>query len=133
MQHDIITKCSSNYQKDKKYYLLGIRREQISFFTPIFRNIFFLIVTVIITQKFNIHFSKITWLVTMWSFLLGCVPNFINAPLLYCWHWVKSFPTAALFHNSENIFWTFDNKGAMEIDLKREHKNFLKTVNLLMW
>ena len=62
------------------------------FFVPIFRNIVFL---VIITERF-ILFSKITWLVAAWSFLLSCVSNFINAPLLYCLHWVKCFPIAIL-------------------------------------
>ena len=37
---------------------------------------------VIITEKFNIHFSRITWLEATGSFLLDCAPNFINAPLL---------------------------------------------------
>ena len=53
-----------------------------SFFLPIFRNIFFLIVIVIISERFNIHFSRITWLVAIWSFLFCCVLNFINAPLI---------------------------------------------------
>ena len=96
--------------------LFRIRRKQMSLFLPIFRNIFFLIITVIITERFNIHFSKITWLAATWSFLVGCSPNFINAPLLYCWHWVKGFPTATIFHKSQNILQTFDTKRAKEID-----------------
>ena len=44
---------------------------------PIVRNIF-LILTVIITEKFNIHFSRVTWLEATRSFLLDCTPNFIN-------------------------------------------------------
>ena len=44
--------------------------------------------------------------------LLGCLPNFINALLLYCWHWVKSFHKfpATLFHNFQNIFQTLDRE-----------------------
>ena len=71
------------------------------------------------------------WLVATGSYLLGCtcitlsilfdkvfIEIFSNlSPLLYCWHWVKSFPTATLFHNSQNIFQTFDTKGATEMIL----------------
>ena len=39
----------------------------------------------------------IWWLVATRSFLLGWAPNCINAPLLCCWNWIKSFPTATLF------------------------------------
>ena len=111
--------CPGRYQKRFFFIItisLQIGRKQISFFIPIFRNIFFLIVTVTITERFNIYFSKIMWLLAMWSFLLSCVPNFISVPLLYHWNWVKRFPTATLFHNSQSIFQTFDNKGAMEMD-----------------
>ena len=82
MQHNIIMNCSFGYQK--KNIIVGIRRKQMSFSVPIFRNTVFLIVTVIITERF-----VATW---SWSFLLSCTSNFINVPLLYCWHWVKSFP-----------------------------------------
>ena len=83
MQHDIFMNCSFSYQKKFIIVLLGIRSKQISFFVSIFRKIFFFIVTVIITERFNIYFSKITWLPATWSFLLGCSPNVISAPLLY--------------------------------------------------
>ena len=83
--------------------LLGIGRKQISFSVPIFRNILYLIVTIIITERFNIHSSRIMQLAATWSFLLGCAPKFINASLFYCWHWLKSLPTGTLFHNSQNI------------------------------
>ena len=46
----------------------------------------------------------------MRSFLLSCARNVINAPLLYCWHWVKSFLIATLFHNFWNIFQTLDRE-----------------------
>ena len=83
------TKCYSSqlwtaHLSTKKIILLGTRRKQISFFDPIFRNIFFVIVAVTITERFNNHFARITWLVATCLFLLGCVPKFINAPLLYC-------------------------------------------------
>ena len=84
MQHNIIMNCSFSYQNFFIIILLGIRRKQMCFFASIFRNIVFLIVTVII-ERFNIHFSRNTWLVATWSFLLGCEPNFINTQLLYCW------------------------------------------------
>ena len=60
MQHDIFMNCSFSYQKKFIIVLLGIRSKQISFFVSIFRKIFFFIVTVIITERFNIYFSKIT-------------------------------------------------------------------------
>ena len=116
MQHDIIMNCSFSYQIFFIIVLFGIRRKQIYFFAPIFRNIFFLIVTVIITERFSIHFSKITWLAAASSFLLGCSPNFVSAPLLHCWHWAKSSPSATHFHNFHNLLQTFDTKGATEID-----------------
>ena len=49
----------------------------------------FLIITVIITERFNIHFNRITWLLAAWSFLFVCMHKFINAPLLYYWNWSK--------------------------------------------
>ena len=84
MQHNIIMNCSFSYHNFFIIILLRIRRKQMCFFASIFRNIVFLIVTVII-ERFNIHFSRNTWLVATWSFLLGCEPNFINTQLLYCW------------------------------------------------
>ena len=39
---------------------------------------------------------------------LGCTPNVINGPLLYCWHWVKRFLRDTLFHNFRNILQTLD-------------------------
>ena len=62
MQHNVIMNCSFNYE-NFFIILLGIRRKQMSFFASIFRNVVFLIVTVIIIERFNIHFSRITWLV----------------------------------------------------------------------
>ena len=94
---------------------LGVRKKQIFFFVPIFRKIFFFMVTIIITERFNIHFSRITWLAAMWHFLPGCAPNFIDVSLLYYWNWYKSLPTAALLHNFQNISQAFDTKGAMKI------------------
>ena len=76
----------------KKIILIGIRRKQISFFDPIFRNIFYAIVTVTITERFNNHFSRIMWFVATWLFLLGCVPKFIIAPLLYYCSLGQKFP-----------------------------------------
>ena len=133
MQHNIIMNCSFSYQKKPLFIILiRIRRKQISFFVPIFKNIILLIVTVIITERFNIHCSGITWLAATWFSLLGCAWNFINAPIfyntislhvmnkftlwtlnrqakiflrapiLYCWNWVKTFSTTTLFHNSQN-------------------------------
>ena len=92
MQHNIIINIiiNSSFSYQKKLFLFHLESERnISFFVPIFRNIFFLIVTVIITERFNIHFSRIRWLVVTWSFLLCCAPNCINTPLLYCWNWSK--------------------------------------------
>ena len=59
------------------------------------------------------------WLASKCSFLLDCSCNFISTPLLYSWHWVKSFPTSTLFHNSQNILQTFDSKGTTEIDFNK--------------
>ena len=58
MQHDIIMNHSFSYQIKLWFYL-----KYIFFFVPIFRNIFFLLGTVIITERFNIHFSRVIWLV----------------------------------------------------------------------
>ena len=44
----------------KNITLIKIRRNQISFFAPIFRNILLLIVTITITEEFHIHFGRIT-------------------------------------------------------------------------
>ena len=74
------------------------------------RNIYFLILTIIITESLNIYFSRITWFEATRSFLFGYAPNFINAPPLHCWHWVKSFQAAALFHNFQNVFRTLDRE-----------------------
>ena len=60
----------------------------------------------------------------MWSFLQSCVPNFIYAPLLHCWHRVKIFPTATLLNNSQNIFQTFDTKEAAEFNMFQFRKHF---------
>ena len=117
MQHDIIVDCSFRYPPKLFLFLYsGPERKQIYFFLPIFTNIFFLIATIIITASFNIYFSRITLLVATWSFLLGCAPNFINAPLIYCWHWVKFsqlLPSSVMF---QNISQTFDTRGAREIN-----------------
>ena len=88
--------------------LLGIRRKHSGY--PLSEIFFFLILTAIVTESFNIHFSRITWFETTPSFLLGYAPNFINVPLLYCWHWVKSFLAATLFHNFQNVFQTIDRE-----------------------
>ena len=98
-------------------YFTRSQKKQISFFVPIFRNIFFFMVTVIITERFNIHFSRITLLLATWPFLLGCAPNFIDVSLLYYWNWYKSLPTATLLHNFQNISQSFNTNGAMEIGL----------------
>ena len=106
MQHNIIMNCSFSYRK--KFNYCFTRYQKKIFCVPIVRNIFLLILTVIITKRFNIHFSRITWLVATRSFLLGCELNFVNAPLLYFGRWAKSFLTATLFHNFQNIFQTLE-------------------------
>ena len=87
----------------------GMRRKN---FAYILSEIFFSssYLTVIITERLNIHFSRITWIEATRSFFLGCASNFINATLLYCWYWVKSFLTATLFRNFQNIFQTLDRE-----------------------
>ena len=97
---------------------------------PIVRNIFLLILTVIITERFNIHFSRITWLEATRFFLLVCAPNFINAPLLCCWYWVKSFLTATLFHNFHNISQTLDREQLKLILTSFNLKNILSSLPL---
>ena len=59
----------------------------------------------------------------MWSFLLVSAPNFINDPVIYCCHWVKSFLTATLFRNSQNIFQMFGTP-------REQQKLFLTHFNL---
>ena len=69
------------------------------------RNIFLLILTVIITERFNIHFSRITWLVAILYSLLDCAPNFINAPLLFLLTLGQKIRNC---YPLQNIFQTFD-------------------------
>ena len=78
-------------------------------FHPHFLKCFFFIINIIITERFNIHCSRIMRYVVMQSFLFGCRPNFINVLLVY-------FSTVTLFHNIQNIFQMLDTKGAMKID-----------------
>ena len=108
MKHDLSRTVHLATKGDFLYYFTGNLKK--TFCVPIVRNIFLLILTVIITERFNIHFSRITLLVAARSFLLGCRPNFINAPLLYCWYRVKGFLPVTLFHNFQNIFQTLDRK-----------------------
>ena len=102
MQHELIMNCSFSYQR--KWFILFFTESDKTFCVPIVRNVFLLTLTVIITERFNIHSSRVTWLVATWFFLLCCEPNTINVPLLCCWHWVKSFWTATILHNCQNIF-----------------------------
>ena len=66
VQHNVIMNCSFSYHKNIFFYCTwnqkktNVRRSH-------FRNTIFLIVTVIITEKFNVHFRRIAWLVTTWS------------------------------------------------------------------
>ena len=57
MQNNVITNAHLANKKKMIISLLGTKRKQISFFVPIFRNTFLLIVTVIITDRFKIHFK----------------------------------------------------------------------------
>ena len=97
--------CSFSYQRNFFYYYFT-RNQKKTFCVPTVGNIFLFIFCVIITERFNIHLEATR------SFLLGCAPNFINTPLLYCWHWVKSFLKfpATLFHNFQKIFQTLDRE-----------------------
>ena len=88
---------STAHLATKKIILFRIRRKQISLFDPIFRIVFFVIVTVTITERFNNHFGRISWLVATWSFLLRCVPTSINATLLYCCSLGQKFPNCYPF------------------------------------
>ena len=126
MQHDLWTDHLAT-RRNIFYYFT--RNQKKTFCVPIVRNIF-LILTAIITEKFDIHFSRITWLEAARSFLLGCAANFINAPLLYCWHWVKSFLTATLFHNFQNIFQTLDRKQQKWILTRFNLENILSSLAL---
>ena len=90
--------------------LLGIRRKHSAY--PLSET-FFSSSSLSSSLRFNTHLSRMTWLeATRRSFLLGCAPNFINTPLLYCWHWVKSFLKfpATFFHNFQKIFQTLDRE-----------------------
>ena len=81
-------------------------------------------------NRFNVHFSRITWFVATQFFLLACAPNFINAPLLYCWHWVKRFLTATLFHNFQNIFQTLDRDQRKLVLIRFNLENILSNLAL---
>ena len=118
MQHEL---SWTVHLATKGNFFLFTRNQKKTFCVPIAKNIFLLILIVIITERFKIHFSEITWVVATWSFLLGCAPNSINVPFLYCWHWVTSFLTATPFHNFQNIFHTLD---------KEQQKLILTRLNL---
>ena len=102
--------CKSGQTK-KKYEDEEIQHQKKAnvLFHPHFLKCFFFIINIIITERFNIHCSRIMWYVAMQSFLFSCRPNFNNALLVY-------FQTVTLFHNIQNIFQTFDTKGAIKID-----------------
>ena len=103
---------SSSYQKN--YFTRNQKKINI-LLRPHF-HIFFVIVTATITKRFNNQFSRIMWSAAMWFFFHGCVAKFIVASLLYYCSLDKSFPTATLFHNFQNIFHKFDTEVATEID-----------------
>ena len=107
-KHDLPWTVHLATKGDFLYYCTGNLKK--TFCIPIVRNIVLLILTVIITERFNIHFSRITLLVAARSFLLCSMPNFTNVPLLYCWYRVKSFLPVTLFHNFQNISRTLDRK-----------------------
>ena len=110
------------------YYFTGNQKK--TFCVPVVRNIFLLISAVIMTERFNIHFSRITWLVATWSFLPGYMPNFINVLLLYYWHWVKSFLTATFFHNFQIFFQTLDKEQWKSILTHFNLENILSSLAL---
>ena len=86
------------------FYYYCTRNQKKTFYVPIVRNIFLLILT--------------------------AQPNFVNAPLLYCWHWVKSFLTATRFHNFHNIFQTLDREQRKLILKRFSLENILSSLAL---
>ena len=110
MKHDLSRTVHLATKGDFLYYFTGNLKK--TFYVPIVRNIFLLILTVIITERFNIHFSRITWLVAILYSLLDCAPNFINAPLLFLLTLGQKIRNC---YPLQNIFQTFD----------REHRKLL--------
>ena len=113
MQHDTIMSCTFSYKKN--YYLIRNQKKTNILLHPHFQKYF-------IPHRNCHHHCEILlqqyYMTSSYVVLfLWYVPNFINTPLRYCWHWIISFRTAILFHNSQNIFQTSDTKGATEIDL----------------
>ena len=119
---------SLGYQRNLFYNFT--RNQKKTFCVPNVRNIFLLALNIIIIDRFNIHFCRITWLAATRSFLLSCTPKFINAPLLYCWHWVKSFLTATLFHNFQNIFQMLDREQRKLLFTRLNLENILSSLAL---
>ena len=70
------------YTKNIFYYYFTRNQKKI-FYVPIVRNVFLFILTVIITERFNSHFSRITWLEATRSFLLSCAPITLSMPLFF--------------------------------------------------
>ena len=128
MKHDLSRTVHLATKGDFLYYFTGNLKK--TFCVPIVRNIFLLILTVIITERFNLHFSRITLLVAARSFLLSSMPNFTKAPLLYCWYRVKRFLPVTLFHNFQNIFRTLDRKQRKFILTRFNLENILSSLVL---
>ena len=126
MQHDL--SWTVHLPTTGIFYHEFTRNQKKTFVVPIDRNMFLPIV--IITERFNVHFRRITWFVATQFFLLACAPNFINAPLLYCWHWVKRFLTATLFHNFQNIFQTLDRDQRKLVLIRFNLENILSNLAL---
>ena len=117
MQHDIIVDCSFRYPPKLFLFLYsGPERKQIYFFLPIFTNIFFLVATVIITESFNIYFSRITLLVATWSFSSVARLTLLMLHLFIAGigsKFSQLLPSSVMF---QNISQTFDTRGAREIN-----------------
>ena len=109
MQHGIIMNCSFSYQKIF-FILFGIRRKQISFFVPIFRKFFFLIVSVIITERINIHLQLRGPFFSVAQLTLS-VLHFFTADIESK---VSQLPPSSII--LKNLLQMFDTKGATEID-----------------
>ena len=109
MQHGIIMNCSFSYQKNF-FILFGIRRKQISFFVPIFRKFFFLIVSVIITERINIHLQLRGPFFSVAQLTLS-VLHFFTADIESK---VSQLPPSSII--LKNLLQMFDTKGATEID-----------------
>ena len=109
MQHGIIINCSFSYQKIFLFYSESEENKYLSL-SPFSENFFFLIVSVIITERINIHLQLRGPFFSVAQLTLS-VLHFFTADIESK---VSQLPPSSII--LKNLLQMFDTKGATEID-----------------